>query len=580
MQGTEDRTKRLVILILAVVIGVIYLLSIFLAYPEFQDTRLVEPLAEINSLFPLYYLAIALTALLGFGCLIWRIASRYLHILLLEMFAVMLWFTPYYLTGFVRNPDGPWLVGVSGQMPQVLDGDPIVFSSYASTHPGSFLYHYTFLKIIDIEPTSYMTIVFPLLLVFLFVLLCYLFISRIFNQKVAFLSMLITIPGVHYIQAHPSPHTVGSLLLVTALLLLTWRGAGARIMAIIAISAAIMSHPESPLVLSIFLGAALLTSIAYSRRIGRTQVDLASMLLFCLIGWFLWYAFYPAGPLVVSWEERLESLYEYMIPMVSSVSGLVEEPFIYGSIRNLNTGVYALYGAAAILGILYIAARTYSQEKSISNWLSKVGGLTPGEAFMAVSVPVLILFSFLMAGITPGMVERGLTFIILAVSCFIASVTVRLYRSGMNRKFINSVVMLGLLFLTFSFPIVGYSTDAYSSIPASEGAGVEFLATEVPLEAKSIAMDWPYQIALHKTSDFKQTKFHVLSHPQEEAPDLTEIQPDLIVMRNTSYYAAAMRCDLSFDDNRYNEQLAFAESNEYDKIYSSPTFKVYSKDRE
>ena len=70
---TEGHSKILVILILAVVGGLIYLLSVFLAYPEFQNTRLVDPLAEINSLFPLYYIAIALVALSGVGCLIWRV---------------------------------------------------------------------------------------------------------------------------------------------------------------------------------------------------------------------------------------------------------------------------------------------------------------------------------------------------------------------------------------------------------------------------------------------------------------------------------------------------------------------------
>ena len=119
MGRTGSRTKILVILILAAVAGIIYLLSIFLAYPVFQNTRLVDPLAEINSLFPLYYIAIALTALIGVGCFLWRIENRYLHILLLSMFAIMLWFTPYYLAGFVKMPDTAARVGVAMQIPQV-----------------------------------------------------------------------------------------------------------------------------------------------------------------------------------------------------------------------------------------------------------------------------------------------------------------------------------------------------------------------------------------------------------------------------------------------------------------------------
>ena len=239
---TEKRTKTLIILLLAVVAGLIYLLSIFLAYPVFQNTRLIDPLAEINSLFPLYYIAIALTALLGVGCLVWRIENKYLHILLLSIFAVMLWFTPYYLTGFVRLPDGPWHVGVALQIPQVLGGDAVAFSGYAWSFPGSFIYHHTFLNILGMEPTSYISMFFPFLCLLLFVLLCYVLAAKLFSHKVAFLSMLIAIPGLHYIQLHPSPHTIGLLLMLTALLLLTSRGAAAKVIAIMAIIVIIISQ--------------------------------------------------------------------------------------------------------------------------------------------------------------------------------------------------------------------------------------------------------------------------------------------------------------------------------------------------
>jgi len=40
---------------------------------------------------------------------------------------------------------------------------------------------------------------------------------------------------------------------------------------------------------------------------------------------------------------------------------------------------------------------------------------------------------------------------------------------------------------------------------------------------------------------------------------------------------AAMRYDLSFEDNRYTEYLIFVNSNKYDRIYSSSTFEIYSK---
>jgi len=583
MQGTENRTKTLIILILIVIIGVTYSLSIFIAHPAFLNTRLIEPLAEINSLFPLYYVAIALTALLGLGCFIWRIQNRYIHILLLEMFAVMLWLTPNFLAGFVRMPDGPWHVGIAMQLPEVLAGDPVAFSEYASAYPGSYIFNYFFLHTVGIEPAGYIGTFYPLIFTLLFVSLLYLFISRIFNEKVALLSLLITIPGLHYIQVHPSPHTVASLLMIVALLLVIKRGATAKITAIMVIIVIIMSHPITPPLLSAFLAAALLTSIGYYRRFGRAQVALrfgrnqmalASILIFCILGWFAWYLFYPPVP----WQERLESLYQLRILSALGVSAeyLAGEPFIYENIHILNRAIYLLYGAAAVAGIVYIGARTYFQKRGIGNWISQLGGLNPGEAFMALSALLLLVTSFMMVGQSPVLVERALTLAILAISCIIASAFVRLYRHRINRRTIQSVAMVGILFLTLSFPIVAYSIDAYSSFPASEEAGLEFVTTDIPFAERTVAMSMEHQLVLYGKSDLNEKEFVRLSS-RLTAPDLNRIQPDLIILRNTGYYYAAMRLDLSFDNNRYNEYLSFVNDYKFDKIYSSPTFDVYEK---
>ena len=581
-EKTESHTKILIILILAVVAGLIYLLSISVAYPVFQNTRLIDPLAEMNSLFPLYYVAIALTALLGVGCLIWRIENKCLHIMLLSMFAVMLWFTPYYLAGFVRLPDVPWHVGIALQIPQVLGGDPVAFSGYAWSYPGSFIYHYTFLNILGMEPTSYISNFFPFLCLLLFVLLCYVLAAKLFSHKVAFLSMLIAIPGIHYIHLHPSPHTIGALLMLTALLLLTRRGAAAKIIAIMAIIIIVISHPTTPLLLSIFLAAALLTSTVYSRRIGRTQVALASVFLICFVGWFSWFSFGPpwgdaaggaAGTTAGSTLGSTEYLY-YMATLVKL--GVVQEyltgtPFIYGNIHNLNKGIYFLYAAAAILGILYIAARTYSGKRSIRNWVSKFGGLNRSEMLMAFSVLFLLVLTFLLAKGAHDLIETGLTYIILAVSCIIASVIVRLYRSGINRRIISSAVTVGVLFLTLSFHIVAYSIDAYSSFPESEEAGLKFLAADIPLDEKTIAANWAAHLALYIQSPLNQIEF---------VSPYSEIQPDLVILRSTGYYYAAMRLDLTFENNRFNEYRKVIENSNYNLVYSNPSFVVYEKTNE
>lgn len=574
---TDSRTRILIILILAVIAGLLYLLSVLSAYSVFQNTRLTDPLAELNSLFPLYYVAIGLTALSGVACLIWRIENKYLHLLLLSLFAIMLWFTPYCLAGYVRLPDGPWHVGVAMQIPQVLDGDPVAFSGNAWLRPGSYIYHYTFLNTLGMEPTTYISLFFPLFCLLIFILLCYVFLAKFISHQVAFLSMLIAIPGLHYIQLHPSPHTIGALLMLTALLLLIRRGIASKVIAIMAIIAIIISHPTTPLLLSIFLAAALLTSLLYSRRIGRTQVALASILLICFVGWFLWFSFYHASPSAEA--TGLQWWYESATPwdLGAAQQYLTGTTFIYGSIHNLNKAIYFLYAIAAIVGILYISVRTYLKRSGIKDWISKIGGLKPSEAVMAISIPPLLILTFLLAETHTCLIETGLTFIILALSCIIASVIARSDHFWVNKKIICSVVMIGLLFLTLSFPAVAYSIDAYSSFPKSEEAGLKFLATSVPLGEKTIATNSGAQLALYLQSPVEGLER--VDHTRRIKPDLTKIQPDIVVFRSTGYYLVAMRHDLSFEDNRFAEYSNFVESNKYDRIYSSSTFEVYLNDK-
>ncbi len=567
----ESHSKILIILILAAIACLIYLVSVFLAYPEFQNTRLVDPLAEIDSLFPLYYIAIALAALSVVGCLIWRVGNKCLHILLLMMFAAMLWLTPYYLAGFVRLPDGPWHVGVAMSVPEVLDGAPISFSHYAWDNPTSFVYHYSFVSTVGIEPSTYINL-FPPICLFVFVLLCYALMVKLFDPKVAFLSLLIAIPGLHFLQLHPSPHTIGALLMLTTLLLLARRGAAAKVIPVVVILAIliIVAHPTTPLLLSIFLAAALLASAVYARRIGRLQMVVAGILIVCFAGWFFWHSFYPDSPWAVAEELRRGIMPERLGVGAEYLTGT---QFVYSNIYNLNKGVYFFYAAIGALGVLYVAARAYIGKKSIKNWLSQLGGLKRSEAMLALSILPLLILSFLLAGKAHVLIETGLTYIILALSCIIASVMARSHwlDSGIGRSFL----VIGVLFLTLSFPVVAYSIDAYSSFPESEENGLKFLVADGSLEGKTLAGDSLSQLALYAQPPLSQTEDMTLG--ALKALDLSEKPLDMIVFRNTGYYYAAMRDDLSFDRNRFTEYLAVVESSKYHKVYSSPTFEVYSK---
>ncbi len=573
---TRSHTKTLSILTLAFFAAAIYLISIYLAYTKFNNTRLIDPLAEVNSLFPLYYVAIGLTAALCVACVFMRVNNKYLHMLLVWMLAMMLWFTPYYLAGFVRLPDGPWHVGVGLQISEVMNGATVTFSEYAWSFPGSFFYHPVFLSVLGIEATGYIALLFPFVWISLFVLLWYVVVARLFDGRVAFLSLLIAIPGLHYIQSHPSPHTLAALLMLSALLLALTRSSAAKILAIAMVVVIIVSHPTTPLLLAIFLAAALVTNMVYFRRLGRTEVALGGILLLCFVGWCLWMSYYHTVPTGAVIEGEL--VHGVAVPTSVGVSQqyLTETAFVFAGVYHLNRAIYYLYAILALAGIAYLAAKTFIRERGVRNWVAKVGGIEPGQALMAMVVPPLIVLSMLLAETAPCLLETGLTFAVLALSCVVASLipfSERYKRRTMGA--IAAIVLIGLLFLTFSFPTVAYHIDAYSSFPESEERGLMFVASSVPLDKGMLATNSPAQLALYLEHPLHETELVPLHY--QELPDLGTLLPHVYVFRSTGYYYAAMRYDLSFEDNRYTEYSRVVDANEYDRVYSNPTFVVYSR---
>lgn len=565
----RNQTRLLVVLTAAAIAALLYLISILVAAPIYQNSRLIAPLAEINSLFPLYYVAISIIAVVCFGCLVYCIANSRLRISLLCLFGVMLWFTPYYLAGFTRVRDGPWRVGVAMGIPEVLAGNPDAFTGNAASYPGSFIYHYSFLNISGVEPLTYTSIIFPLIAILLFVLLVYALISTVFDDKVAFLATLLALPGLHYILFHPSPRTIGSLLLVTMLLLLAKPGMASKIIAMAVFPVLILSHAISPIILVIFIVAAVLSSYLFSGS-KRNLVVAGAILAAGFAGW-LWLNFaYVSSSLAGLVGGELWSRPRFW------PTHLLETQFIYPSIYSLNIGVYCLFAVGAIAAVGYVAAKAYIKERSIKNWLRRIAGLNRGEALMVFSIPLLAIAIFLLAARNVSLIERGLTFIILALSCLTASVILRSARLKIGKR-IGSLVLVLLLLLTLSFPVVAYSIDAYASFPPSERAGLEFTAEHIPLEGRTVATTNLPQLALFVQPAPEKLRFiRYIIFPDPAV--LIKWQPDIIIFRSTAYHNAAMRWDLSFEDNRFITYRTMVNNDtQYHRVYSSPTFEIYQR---
>jgi hypothetical protein len=180
---------------------------------------------------------------------------------------------------------------------------------------------------------------------------------------------------------------------------------------------------------------------------------------------------------------------------------------------------------------------------------------------------LLFVLTVLLAESDHVLLERSLTFLVLALSCLIASVIVELYYSGVLTKLLSTIILGAILFLTLSFPVVAYSIEAYTNFPASEKAALEFIASDVLVEQKTITDAFDEQLLLFTFNFVRQ------SRPEGDISAGAEV----VAFRSTGYYYTAMRYELSFEDNSFiRYQEAVNESNSYNSIYLNPSTSIYT----
>jgi hypothetical protein len=428
------------------------------------------------------------------------------------------------------------------------------------------------MELVDAGPSTYMD-VFPILGMMAFVILCYALVARLFEARVALLAMLVAFPGLHYLQLHASPHVVAALLMLTALLLLAVGRGAARVVPVVVVLVvlAIAAHPTTPILIGIFVAAALVVGVVRQRRVGRAHVVLGGLLVLAMVGWFSWYSYHPGWEWLTS-----ERVYERLDPgsLETSAGAVTGVGFIYGGILNLNRAIYFLYGAAGLLTVGVVAARAWLRAPGIRPPVSGLFGFEKNEAIVAVSIVPLLVLTFLLAGWSHVLIETGLTYMILAISGVLASFAVR--RQLLEGRTRHVLTALVILFLALTSPVVAYSIDAYSSYPRSEEVGVAFLAERGAMGGRGVMGTNLSQLGFHDQSLLEGVTF--IDADDRDAPEVSEATPDIFVARRTAYYYSAMRHALSFDDNLYTRSLDYVEGAGYDKVYSSPTFDIYLND--
>ena len=486
--------RTVIVLILAVAAAAIYLLSIKLAYPVFQNTRLTDPLAEINSLFPLYYVALFLLAISAILTFVFKITNRGVHILILLLFSIMLWYTRYYLAGFTWEPDSARNLGVSLHINDILNGAVFQYSDYGAQFPLPYVLEYVIYIVSGMNTSVYFHLI-PLIWIIVFALLSYTFINSIFSSQKAFLASLLAFAGMHYIIFITGAHTIGVLLLLTTISILLRRGISWRLLTLGLILVVVLCHPISPILLAVFLGA---TFLAYlSRSNIKSQLVIGGMLLICFGGWAIW----PELSTIES--SGIIPPISDMFPSDFPTSRLYifGSPFIYTSIYTLNKLVYVLYGLIVVAAMITVF--WYTQRKN-RNWkvsLKQLGGLSRNQWFLIICIPLFLIAAVLLAENSHDLIERGLTMAILTISGVIASVVVDFYEgvSLKIKRLTTGLVTVVFLLLVFTFPVITYSLDAYSSFPKSEEQGLKFLNENISFADKILVASFRQQMILYQT---------------------------------------------------------------------------------
>ena len=574
--GEESRSKTLAVLLLAVIACIIWLVSILVAYPEFQNSWLTEPLAMIHSLAPLYYVAILLMALAGLGCFAFRIGNRSVHLVLLMLFAAMLWATPYFLAGFSRHGHLPTMMGVSTHIPEFYENQWIIGSEYARTHPLLFVFNYALLTVSAVTPMAYMSLS-PAFFTVLFIPLCYLFVANLFSDRVALLSLLLAIPG-HNPMLAPMPSTMGYILTMAVMLMLTLPklSVGLGVAAGIVLIGLVTAHPVSPLILVSFLAARVVADfLRQSNGYRRTTVK---VLVLCVVAYLLFSLWSPESLNLAKWAIGIVQRMADFSQLATFRHQLFGRVFIYDNIYNLMRGVYLLYGTLVVVLLLRVLVNTYLQARDVRKWLTRRGGLSRSQLFLVLSVPLLLLVTVFLSEGTPGIGDlagRSLTYLVLVSSCLIASVAVAAFAHDTRSKtYLKLLVGILVVILTLSSPLIAYRSEAAWNFAVSEEVGLRFIAENAELDGKTVAGGNAHQLAFFPEAAFTKPRFEHIGFPRpHKAGDL---QTDISLFRRTDYYYAAMVRDLSFEENAFTRHLStIAGSDGHNLVYVNQAFQVF-----
>lgn len=536
----------------------------------YLNSRNDDALAMLHSLFPFYWFLLLIV--LSLSVVVLSIDRKWLHILLLLQMSIIFYYTPIALSGFPSNPDTLWHTSIGTSISEVLSGRELQFSHYGMAYPLSFILTKIVAEVSGADILTYTVYIYPVFGVCATTLLGYVLTSKFLAPRNAFVSMLLTLPALHYFNANVSPRFDGFLLTLTVMIFLARFERKSTALGLLLMFPLILTHPTSPLIVGAFLLA-----IYFYKYISHDAWPPFSLRLILVlgIGWVSWLVYHA----VLVQESVRQALVRIITLKFSSGLGAAAEfaklggGFIYQEISALGNIVYIGYLAIA-LAIFFLKSAQINLRRKRERWLADtMRSLTHRGAVPIISALFYIILSFgILLGATQKYEElqRALPFFILMTSIFIGA-HIFSSRNAKSLSHNRNHLIVWLLFVFLSFPVISYSKEAYNTFPPSERTGMNFVAFNIPLHEKTISMYAKQQLIAFVPSFIH---FRAIDFP----PNLNETEPDIIILRKTGFFRISMRFDMSFETNQYTLlQNAINEHVLYDKIYSSSTFEIYTR---
>lgn len=578
------QVKARYLLVASTVLFALWLLLVIGLRPEYLAATETSALAMINVLSPYYWIILVLFVVVCFFAFTSKVNPRWLHIILLSQFALMLFYTPFLIGGYSWSPDSLWHAGVAKYFPSIINGANYDLAQYCQTYPFSFGITYYTESLLQIDTVTYSLYVFPPICIVLFSSLAYLFISRLTNARNALISMLIALPTLHYIEPHVSPFATGTVLVLASFVLLTYKTRIAYALNLLVIAALVVTHPISPLFLGVYLAAILgvvfierllralplrstSTTLSIKKEHQATWPYLAILLCFLTFFWLYW-TMYVAAPNYSGVEAPVKKVLS--LGFIDNLANAVEwtagdQGFIYPQISQLSLSIYAIF----LVGVFII---------SIVNifkifWVKSLTGIDYLRLRLSITALGSAVISYLLFSSSGErfLLGRGLIFLLIMSSICIATYLTYPKLSIRRTKILRVMSFAFLLVLVCSYPIVAYSKEAYNTFTAPAQEGLEFIS-KLDLANKTISMGYDQQLAAYVdlSKNLNLTGF---------PPNLAVQKPDYIVLRINSYYFLSMRYDLSFHNNTYTQLYNYLVNGsvEYIKIFSNSQFEVYQK---